>query len=360
MPEVSLILKTNRRNDDTGFEKWKNAVDNEDARIFQNPIVDPVFQDLLKKSFLDTESYIEPTLNTLVDASFKDFEVVIVHRNPDAILDAVKKYNGFLSIKLIKEKHSIWHDLDEKYCTISNAVNTGVIWADGDLLISIDDCSLFPKHLLRELYKMYKSQMYGMPKAIKYSFTDTPRPSDSWTLREFNNGVMRETLPWRIKAGEIFGTGWGYCLPFSLNHALQVNGFDESLDGALLDEDGDFCDRVAMISNYKRIITIYPLYFFGHKYSNVKTSRLVRYNKQFRIILGQKPFPPKRIVANTWRPTKGQCEEYRKWHLKQFGEIDENFDACMRVPTFNLRELREKRFQYKHGRKDIGELVLSI
>ena len=360
MPEVSIILKTNRTNEDTGFKEWKDAINRKDEKIYDNPIVDADFIALLEETFNDADSFIEPTLNSLANSSFKDFEVVIVHRKPDAIIDSVKKYNGFLSIKLIKEKHSIWHDLDEKYCTISNAINTGIIWSDGDLLISIDDCSLLPRQLIKELYRMYKSGMYGMPKAIKYSFAEGPQFSDSWTLREYNKRVLKETLPWRMKPGEVFGTGWGYCLSFSLQHALEVNGFDESLDGALLDEDGDFCDRVAMISSMKRIITIYPIYFFGHKYSNVKVGKLVRYNKHFRVILGQKPFPPKRVIANVWRPSKEECERYKKWHIQMYGEIDENFDACMRVPTFNLSELREKRQVKKSGSKDIGKLILSI
>jgi len=295
----------------------------------------------------------------LAAQTFKDFELVLVHRKPEVIRNTVAEYTDSLSIKLVSEKHSIWHDLGEEYCTINNAINTGIIWADGELLISADDCSLWPQNLIEEFWQLWnKQKIYGVPKAIKFTPTNEGKPTDRWLKRDFIQGILREETLYDYPPGSIWMTTYGYCFSVSLTEALLINGFDESLDGAMHGDDGDFGERLSCISPHKRIVMKTPIYFFGHSYKNVRDYRLIRDNRKFKEFIGQRPYPPQRIIANVWRPTKEMCERYKEWHLRQYGSIDENFDKCCNVPMFSLRALRRIRQKHPEGNDLIGWRII--
>jgi len=352
MVKVSVIIKTNRIDANTDISFWKNGKHSE--------IVEDEIREIWQESFRKISSFIEPTLRSLALSKFQDFELVLVHRHPEEILDIVRKYGENLKLKLVSEKHSIWHDLGSEYCTISNAINTGIIWADGELLISADDCSIWHPELIGEMWKLWQNRYYGIPKAVKYVLNPQKTETDRWHERtQLKYGVMKEETLYQYKPGDYWMPTYGYCFSVSLSDALAINGFDESLDGAMHGEDGDFGERLTRITNVLRRITKSKIYFFGHNYKNVRDYRLVRDNRKFKEFIGQRPYPPKRIRANTWRPTKEQCEAYKQWHLKTYGEIDSNFDKCMEVRTFLLKNLRRRRIKERYGSKLLGRLVYS-
>jgi len=49
------------------------------------------------------------------------------------------------------------------------------------------------------------------------------------------------------------------------------------------------------------------------------------------------------LRANEIRPTRDIMDEYKAIQLKRYDEIDINYDKCIDIPTYNLRELRENR-----------------
>jgi len=352
MVKVSVIIKTNRVDANTDISFWINGQHSE--------IIDEEIREVWQESFSDISSFLEPTLKSLAMSSFKDFELILVHRHPEQILDIVKKYANVLKIKLVSEKHSIWHDLGEEYCTISNAMNTGIIWADGELLVSSDDCSIWHPELIREIWQLWQGGYYAVPKAVKYTLQPENSHTDKWHLRKkLKYGIIKEETLYQYNPGDYWMTTYGYCFSVSLQDALAINGFDESLDGAMHGEDGDFGERLSLITNVLRKITVNKIYFFGHTYKNVKEYKLVRDNRKFKEFIGQRPYPPRRIKANVWRPTKEMCEAYKKWHLETYGEIDPNFDKCMEVRTFLLKSLRRQRGKSNGGSKSLGRLYFS-
>ena len=339
--KVSVILKTNRTNEDTSYLEWTKKL--EDEEFWKNPIFDQEFKEIARNAFKDTKSFIEPTIKTIIDQKYKNVELVIVHRHPELIKESVEKYSNQLDIKLLKEKHSVWHDLGDKYCTISNAINTGIIHAEGDMIVSTDDCTLYPPNLINEMIDIFNEKgCYSAPKGITFSIIeDGIYSTDMWIKRNVSGNILREESIWHLNPGGRWLTTYGYCFNVLLKDALAINGFDESLDGALVGDDGDFGDRLYLMTGIERIVTKTPIYMFGHKYTNVKDFKLVRDNKKFKEFIGQRPIP-KKLIANTWRPTKQQCELYKRWHLKEYGSIDPNFDQCMNVKKFLLKEERRK------------------
>jgi len=333
---ISVIIKSNRTDADTDISFWKDKQ--------HLDVIDEDIRDVWAESFSGISSYLEPTLKSLSQSIFRDFELVLVHRHPETVLETVKKYGKQLKIKLVSEKKSIWHDLGSDYCTISNAINTGIIWADGELLVSADDCSIWDSALLAEIWDLWQRGEYAIPKAVKYVLNSQNAETDRWHKRtKLRYGVIREETLYQLKPGDVWLPTYGYCFSVSLKDALLLNGFDESLDGAMHGEDGDFGERLSLITDAIRRITAAKIYFFGHSYKNVKDYRLVRDNRKFKEFLRQRPFPPERVRANVWRPSKAVCEMYKRWHLETYGDIDENFDKCREVETFLLKNLRRLR-----------------
>jgi len=361
-PSTSIIIKTNRKERDTSFTQWKKKLSQ--GKIQQSLLwedKDQVFENNIMKS----RSFIEPTLRSLTEQEYDDFEVVLVYRGiSHKTLELANSYRHYLNLKIVPEKHSIWHELGDEYCTISNAINTGIIYADGELLISTDDCSIFPPKLVGEMANLYfKKMKYSIPPYIKYSLYNPAKSNlvqevkisankldgytkmkDKWEIHEWddNAGLLKETTLYNKKPGDIFYPTYGYCFSVSLEEALYINGFDETYDGAMHGEDGDFGERLSVVSPYKRVVTENKIYFFGHKYSNVKNYKLVRDNRKFKEFIGQRPYPPDKIVANIWRPTQEQLNAYREWHLKMYGQLDPNWDKCKNVPLFRLKSLRKR------------------
>jgi hypothetical protein len=334
--KVSVIIKTNRTNKNTSFNDWKKFIE------WDNPIIDLDYKELVNKCFEKTTSFIEPTLKSLYYSDFNnnDFEVVIVHRNPESIRNPVKKYIDKLNIKLIKEKQSPWHNVGSNYPTLCNAVNTGVIWSDGKMLISADDCTLFPKDLLSIL-----SKRITMPVGITYSFTNEKNQTinDGWTETKIKNGIAREMYRKEMMRKHIV---YGYCFNVTLEQMLALNGFNESLDGAMQEDDGEFAERFGRRFDIDKHPINTKIYMFGHDYKNVNTEGYaVRNNHKWKDML------PDYYRANMSRPSKDLCEKYKNWHIKKYGKIDKNFDVCRKVNTFNLKQLRKSRGWYLYGRR---------
>mgnify|MGYP006278242301 CR=1 FL=1 len=327
MVKVSIILKTNRTNDNTSFKQWKEFKD------YDNPLIDDAYEFMIKNYF-DCDSFIEPTIKSLIDSEFQDFELIIVHRHPEVIKDVVSKYTNKIKIKLIKEKWSPWHDLEGSYPTISNAINTGVIWADGDIIVSTDDCVIFPPKLLGEL-----SEYIVMPKAIKYYIIDdyVDAHNTVWVKKDKYRDILKEENLIRKVWGE-WNLLYGYCVVIPTNEMLKLNGFNESLDGAMGEEDGEFSIRVKERFDTERLPATNPIYMFGHDYSNVKDGwNGTRDNIKWRKMID------KYFRANLKRPSDELCNKYKQWHERKYGKVDKYFDTCKKVPTFNLKKLRKLR-----------------
>jgi hypothetical protein len=339
--KVSIILKTNRENKNTSYSDWKNFKD------WDNPIIDPEFKQLVNSCFPNTQSFIEPTVKSLIQSNMDkdDYELIIVHRNPEKIKKYLEPYVDDINIKLVQEKHSYWHDLNGKYPTLCNAVNTGVIWSDGEMIVSTDDCTLFPKDLLSVL-----SKRLTQPVGITYSFTNKTNQviPDDWKDIRINDKIVKETYKESMMGKHI---AYGYCFNIPLEHMLRLNGFNENMDGAMFQDEGEFAERYYMRYHVDRYPIDTKIYMFGHNYDNVNSNPYALRNNHV-----WKDMIPRFYRANISRPTKQLCDKYKEWHIKRYGSIDKNFDVCREITTFDLEYVRLHREW--HTTISTGERIL--
>ena len=267
---------------------------------------------------------LEPTLESLLSQTFKDFEVILCHKYPEDVNDLIKYYKGYLNVNIIKEKESIWHSLGD-YATVNNNRNTGIINATGELLFFLDDMTIFNENLLQKVWDNYKDGFYTTCKAIK-------------RIKIVNDKIIGTEKLKGNEVDEIPNTAtWTYGMSVSMKECLKINGFDSIYDGSFGGTDADFGRRLAQVTRYKRKLgpTIYE---FTH-YNEQKKRPKIRDDEMLRQICGQSPVP-KHIVANSWKPTDSDRLIYKKWHEETIGELDKNWDKFMDVSLYNLKELK--------------------
>lgn len=224
---------------------------------------------------------LRPTIDSLKNQTFNDFELIIV----DALYDKRQKlFQGepFHADKLpfpvrhipiernSIHNHRFW--MDNRRWDVCGTLNTGIIHAKGELLIRVDDCSEFESDYLKKFWEGYQSGYFPMAMHIKYlngmperlnkehlykdneinyniSFgTDT---RDLLLKKSYGeSGLVRDSRYDQVKSkGErmIAPHEWYYGYSsISLEAVLKVNGYDELFDGDKSLEDVDMGSRLDM------------------------------------------------------------------------------------------------------------------
>jgi len=228
---------------------------------------------------LPNTHFLEPTIKSLKKQTFKDFEFILV----DGLYD---KRPNLLSSKFpfpvkhvpIHPNHRFW--FNRKRWFVCAALNTGIIHAEGELLVRIDDCSQFEADYLEKFWNGYQSGFFPLAMHIRYfkgkparanikylnqvyqkrhpNISDTERTEmlhrlygdkglvrdTRWAVVEKNGGKMIAPINWY----------YGYsCV--SLEAALKVNGYDELFDADKSLEDVDFGSRLEM-AGYKNMFLL--------------------------------------------------------------------------------------------------------
>ena len=115
----------------------------------------------------NVEKYIDSCLKSVMNQTFKDYEVIVVNDGTkDNSMDIVKKYD----VKVIEQKNQ----------GLSAARNTGVKHAKGDYLIFLDSDDSWNKDLLKELSKSIKNS----PDVVRFQIQETYENSDD--VKPFN------------------------------------------------------------------------------------------------------------------------------------------------------------------------------
>ena len=115
----------------------------------------------------NVEKYIDGCLKSVMNQTFKDYEVIVVNDGTkDNSMNIVKKYD----VKVIEQKNQ----------GLSAARNTGVKHAKGDYLIFLDSDDSWNKDLLKELSKSIKNN----PDVVRFQIQETYENSDD--LKQFN------------------------------------------------------------------------------------------------------------------------------------------------------------------------------
>lgn len=178
---------------------------------------------------------------------------------------------GVKNLKYLKSKPNYWRSNR----LIANARNTALVYAEGELVVFVDDYIWFSERFLEEHWKVYKRTDYimvGALKSVKYvanpkgDLSKLPAPEineKQYMERLQAEGlVLPEAQLERARQLKTFGVtdtrgskskkdcspGWFYCANSSapLDKIIEINGFDEEYD-LTSEEDIDLGLRLARV-----------------------------------------------------------------------------------------------------------------
>lgn len=323
-------------------------------------------------SFLENQgisSYFLALLKNLSRQTLKQFELIYIDTFYEDNKDRFQSYLPGLPFIVkhvpIHHNHKYW--FDKGYTYISAAKNTGIIYADGELVITCDDGEFFPDDFLERYWNHYLAGrfMLGMHNRMRTIETENGLPifpiSGDFYVNDHRLNQMQ---------GDIYihhNGSWAFAgTSFRLLDALELNGFNERMDGCKSLEDCDFGNRLQMhgrqfVQDAKGVF-----YILDHQcYSTVPTTiadgqlnpvpetaikrkkieNLISIENYGMLIcsqeLGEK-------VANKYPITKKHIEIIRRetLHYRKFDilapEHQEKWNIWLNVPTFDLVQEREE------------------
>jgi glycosyltransferase involved in cell wall biosynthesis len=214
-------------------------------------------------------SYFESVVDCLKRQTFKAFEFIYIDTfyedNKEKFENIIKDCPFQIKHVPIHKNHRYWFDQD--CCYISAAKNTGVLYADGDLLITCDDGEYFPDDLLQRYWANYNDKflMHAFHKRMKTIKTDNgeivyPIDGDIYINDHRASNVATNPV-YRHN----YGT-WAFAgSSFTLEDALKLNGFNERMDGCKSLEDCDFGTRLQMIGRQFTLDKAGFVYILDHQ-----------------------------------------------------------------------------------------------
>lgn len=199
-------------------------------------------------------SYFDSLLANLSQQTCTSFELVYVDTYYDeqrAYFAQLVKRRDPLPFRVkhvpVHPAHRYWYD--RGHCYISAAKNTGILYADGELLVTCDDAEFFPPNFLFDYVRHYRRgfYMHALHKRMRSIHT-----TDGVVTNPIAGDVYINDHRWnQVKDGVIHRHRHGsWCFAgssFSLADALNLNGFNERMDGCKSLEDCDFGNRLRLI-----------------------------------------------------------------------------------------------------------------
>jgi len=212
----------------------------------------------------------EILFNGLKNQTLKEWELLLVDDVPEdrsGLAEAyAKRYR--LNVKWMRSKPNYWRSNR----LIANARNTALIYAEGELVVFIDDYTWVPPRFLESHWRLWNETGYcliGSVTAVKYT-PDPPEELSTLPVYTYDERVKRaykgegyiQTLqaghptPGAVDTRVHLGyrdlkdcpPGWFYTCNASgpLAKIVEVNGFDEEMD-CTSEEDVDLGLRLARV-----------------------------------------------------------------------------------------------------------------
>jgi len=213
------------------------------------------------------EPNFEYALQSLKEQTFRDFEYIIVdgyyNIRKNEILNLINKIGVDFPILYIPDKPCRWRGQRPQIC---NARNTALIFAKGEYIIQVDDCTRMPIDWI-EKHLIYLKKGYLVAGAwIGYQIID----SHGKGIEGCYGPEYRTTI---VKESKEVGPEWfyGQNCSYPLEPILDINGFDEILDGEMGQEDISLAIR--LVRNGHKIIydptNLTGVYMSSHGYQNM-------------------------------------------------------------------------------------------
>ncbi len=185
------------------------------------------------------EPKFEFAFKSLKEQTFRDFEYVIIDGYYNArkgeIMSLIDKMKFDFSVLYLPDKPSRWKGQRFQIC---NARNTALIFANGQYIVNHDDCTKMPKDWI-ERHISYLEKGYIVTGSwIGYQFTFDDEGIVGVYGPEDRSKIIKE--PKEVGAGWFYGQNSSY----PLEAALDINGFDEELDGEMGQEDINLAIRL--------------------------------------------------------------------------------------------------------------------
>ena len=318
------------------------------------------------------ESYFENVCINLSRQTFRSFELIYIdthyEQNREKFDSIFPKYALYVKHVPVHDNHRYWHDLGGTY--ISAAKNTGILYADGELVISLDDAEFMPDDLLSRYWGHYQNGNYMLGLHKRLRSVDAvggkimfPINGDEYINDHRYLSMTQDVVRHTIGNNAFAGTS------YSLEDALILNGFNERMDGCKSLEDCDFGYRLEALGrkfvfDKQGFVYILDHQSYTDKYINTGWEQAAETQES-----DMKPTPTKKKVesivcvenygvhmfavklkhlqANNYDLQtqhydilREETQKYR--HFDIFAEDHkEKLEMWMKVPNFDLKQERE-------------------
>jgi glycosyltransferase involved in cell wall biosynthesis len=320
----------------------------------------------------------EPTLKSLESQTFDNFEFIVVDALWEWRKDYFRNKRCSFPIKHLKPKSSVWEKIGAwRVCSM---LNTGIIHAEGELVVRVDDCSSFGPDFLKKFWDWYKKGYFAQALVVYhhgtqpmiyneetrklYAETFSSPAVKGETYQEiveklnklYKPGEIIRDSRWRFVEGKgcVFGNmhGWFYGYgSVSLEAFLKINGYDENFDQCKSLEETDVGSRLEM-AGYPNLVIDEALTVVEHFHGPV-SKKAIWYEglpAKCNYALYRLNRDKRRFRANSDKLTEGDLkfiwEETCRSPCSHVGGKDYDYEMFKfwsgSQPIFDLKEEREK------------------
>jgi hypothetical protein len=328
--------------------------------------------DFLKNQGID--SYFENVCINLARQTFRSFELVYIdtfyEENKNKFDSIFPKHAIYVKHVPLHPNHRYWHDVSGTY--ISAAKNTGMLYADGELVISFDDAEFLPDDLISRYWGHYQQgyNMLALHKRLKsIDVVDGkiiyPIKGDEY-VNDHRFGLIKNDVMYHTNGSNAFaGTS------YALLDGLKLNGFNERMDGCKSLEDCDFGYRLSALGrkfafDKRGFVHILDHQSYTDRNVNVgwseaqeiqasEMSSAAKSNKKVESIVCVENYgvhmlavQHNQLKANSYDLTQEHYDTIRRETLKYRNfdpyaeENKEKFELWNKVPNFDLMAEREE------------------